>query len=110
VRAYKAAGGRPARDVIVLFTDGEERGLHGARLYFADSARARRVGVVLNFEARGGGGRAYMFETGPNNAALVEAFGRSVASPSASSLARFVYDRMPNGTDFTIPKRAGIAG
>jgi hypothetical protein len=124
VRAFRAAGARPARDVVVLLTDGEEAGLLGARAFFAGDAEypqpgvpqrpadpeAARIGTVLNFEARGAAGRTYLFETGPNNAGLIEAFGRAVASPSASSLARFVYDRMPNGTDFTIPKRLGIPG
>jgi hypothetical protein len=110
VRAFNASGERPARDVVVLLTDGEERGLHGAHVYFGAREAPPRIGAVLNFEARGAAGRTYMFETGANNAALIDTFRRSVASPSASSLARFVYDRMPNGTDFTVPKRLRIPG
>ena len=110
VRAFKAAGGRPVRDVIVLLTDGEERGLHGAHVWFGVPANAARIGTVLNFEARGASGRAYLFETGAGNAALIDLYADAVGSPSGSSLARFVYDRMPNGTDFTIPKRLGVPG
>jgi hypothetical protein len=103
-------GGRPRRDLLVLLTDGEEAGLLGARAFFRSDPLARRVGVVLNMEARGGGGRAFMFETSAANGRLVGLYGRAAERPSSTSLAVYLYDLMPNGTDFTIPKRAGIAG
>jgi hypothetical protein len=102
------AGAPPARDVIFLFTDGEELGLLGARAWFA--AGTRRIGAVLNMEARGGGGRALMFETGRRNGEMVELFARTAPLPASNSLAVFVYERMPNGTDFTIPKELGLQG
>jgi hypothetical protein len=110
MRALRAARFAPHRDVWVLFTDGEEAGLLGARAAFRTRLQAVPVGAVLNFEARGGGGRVHMFETGPDNGALIALYGDAVASPSANSLMRFVYERMPNGTDFTIPKSEGLAG
>src|SRR4030095_13652037 len=57
VRAIKARG-VPARDVMVLFTDGEEAGLLGANHFFRRDPLAKRVGLVFKLEARGGGGRA----------------------------------------------------
>ena len=93
VRAYQASGGRPARDIMVLLTDGEEAGLLGARAFWASDPASRRVGLVLNFEARGGGGRTMMFETGAGNAELVALYAGAVPSPTADSLSRFVYDR-----------------
>ena len=60
VRAIKAQG-VPERDVIVLMTDGEEKGLCGAVAFFGRSPLARRVGFVVNMEGRGGGGRAALF-------------------------------------------------
>ena len=102
--------GQPDRDVIFLITDGEEAGLLGARAFFAGHPLARRIGAVLNMESAGGGGRAYMFETGPANGAMIDLYRRATATPSASSLTGYVYSLMDNDTDFTVSKRLGIAG
>src|SRR5690606_388309 len=104
------AGPQPARDVVFLFTDGEEVGLLGARAFFGEHALARRVGFVVNLEARGGSGRALMFQPGPGNAETVRLFARSAVRPMATSLSQFIYERMPNDTDFTVPAEAGIPG
>ncbi|HQR91680.1 MAG TPA: M20/M25/M40 family metallo-hydrolase, partial [Caulobacter sp.] len=108
-RALKA-GPTPARDVIFLFTDAEEAGLLGADAFFARDPTAQRVGVVLNMEARGDAGRAAMFQTGPENGALLALMAREAKGPSANSLASTVYERMPNDTDFTHSVKAGLPG
>jgi hypothetical protein len=110
-RAIQAAG--PARrDLVLLITDGEELGLAGAFNFFAhDSPErrgappdplARRIGAVLNMEARGGGGRAFMFETSPNNGNWVRLYAREAQRPSSTSLAVYVYSIMRNATDFSV--------
>ena len=104
------ADGRPARDLIVLFTDGEEAGLEGANAFFAGDPLARRVGVVVNMEARGGGGRASMFETGRDNGAMMRLFQQAVPRPVGTSLSVFIYAQLPNSTDFTPARRAGYPG
>lgn len=109
VRALKARG-TPARDVVVLLTDGEEQGTLGARAFFQRDPLAAHVGLVVNLEARGGAGRAVMFETSQGDGALIGAFRDLSIAPSASSLANFVYQRMPNGADLTPAKAAGKAG
>jgi len=109
VRALKAHG-TPARDVIVLITDGEEAGLFGARAFYARDPLARHVGFVLNMETRGSAGRAQMFQTGADNGATVALFRRTAVRPSSSSLAVFLYEIMPNDTDFTPVRQAGLAG
>nr|MDH4386202.1 M20/M25/M40 family metallo-hydrolase [Caulobacter sp.] len=109
VRALKVRG-TPARDVLVLLTDGEEWGLIGAKAFFADHSLSQRVGLILNFESRGGGGRANMFETGRDNGGLIEVFKASARQPVSSALAVFLYEKMPNDTDFTVPKAVGTAG
>lgn len=108
-RALKAKGPH-ARDVIVILTDGEEAGLLGARAFFGEHALAKRLGFVVNLEARGGGGRAMMFETGPQNAETVALFAKAAPRPLANSLTAFVYGLMPNDTDFSLPRDAGVAG
>lgn len=109
VANLKAAGPR-ARDVIVLFTDGEEAGLLGSDAFFGGDPLAKRVGLVLNLEARGGGGRAVMFETSEGAGKLVSLYGRHASLPTANSLTAFVYRHMPNGTDLTNALRRGFAG
>lgn len=113
VRAIHARGGAE-RTLVVLFTDAEELGLDGARIFFGGHPLRDRIGAVVNLEARGGGGRAMMFETGPGNAQTIALFagasGRATGGPASSSLGVFVYELMPNGTDFTIPRARGIPG
>ncbi|MBW3617979.1 MAG: M20/M25/M40 family metallo-hydrolase [Proteobacteria bacterium] len=118
-RAVQATG-QPRRDLVLLITDGEELGLLGAADFFGQGRGAggetppdplaRRIGLVLNMEARGGGGRAFMFETGPNNGRLVSLYGREAVGPSSSSLAVYLYGIMNNATDFSVARQAGIPG
>jgi hypothetical protein len=98
------------RDLIVLFTDAEELKSDGAAGFFRDHPLARRIGAVINLEARGGGGRALMFETGSGDGPMMALFARAVRRPSANSTAVLVYRLLPNITDFSIPKAAGTAG
>ena len=109
VRAIKT-GGVPARDVMVVITDGEEAGLLGATAFFADHPLAGHVGFIMNLETRGGGGRAAMFETGANNGAAIDLYRRTAVRPSANSLAVFLYKHLPNDTDYTVAKARGVAG
>ena len=109
LRAIRAKG-MPARDIVVILTDGEEIGLSGARAFWPGDPLAKHVGVVVNLESRGAGGRAAMFETGTGNAAMIRLFGRGVAHPIADSMAVLAYRLMPNNTDFTVPHEQGLPG
>lgn len=102
--------GPTARDVIFLFSDGEEAGLVGARAFAEHHPLISRIGFVINLESRGGGGRALMFETGPDNGAAVRLFARVANLPSSNSLAAYIYKILPNDTDFTVLRHRGIAG
>ncbi|MFX4531870.1 M28 family peptidase, partial [Acinetobacter baumannii] len=63
------ARGTPLRDLIVVLTDGEDSGLCGAQRFFAADPARGRIGALINLEARGGGGRATLFQTTPGNGA-----------------------------------------
>lgn len=109
MRALRA--GPPLRnDVIVLLSDGEETGLLGAQMFVDEHPWAGEVGLALNFEARGGSGPVLMFETTEGNGWLVQQLGRAAPRVFSSSLFYEVYRTLPNNTDFTIFKDAGIAG
>ena len=104
------AGPPPERDVIFLFTDGEEAGLLGADAFFNSDPMARRVGIVLNMEARGDAGRASMFETGPGSDGLIGLMATTIRAPNAMSLSSAIYHVLPNDTDFTHAVRHGLPG
>ena len=109
LRALRA-GPPLANDVIFLITDAEEVGLLGAAAFTAEHPWAKDVGLVLNFDARGNDGPAMMFETTPGNAAMIALLGKHVRAPRASSLTYAVYQRMPNDTDLTVLRGAGLPG
>lgn len=104
------AQGPPARDVLFVLTDGEEAGLLGAEAFFRADPLARRVGFVINLEARGDAGRVQMFQTGADNGGTVRMLRRAAVRPQSGSLAVFIYEHMPNDTDFTEAKKAGLSG
>lgn len=109
IRALKV--GLPLKnDIIFLFTDGEEPGLLGAKAFVEEHPWAKDVGVVLNFEARGNSGPAIMFETSNNNGWLIQEFAKAAIHPVANSLTYSVYKLLPNDTDLTMFKQAGMTG
>jgi len=104
------AGGSLKNDLIILFTDGEEVGELGAHAFADSHPWMKDVGLIMNFEARGSKGPALLFETGPNNAALLQAVARSASHPVGSSLFYSLYKLLPNDTDFTVFRRQNIPG
>lgn len=97
-------------DVIFLFTDGEEAGLLGAKLYADKDPSMNDIYLVMNFEARGNTGPSILFETSDKNGWFMEEFAKSVPSPLAYSFTSDVYKLVSNITDFTPFKDAGKNG
>lgn len=94
--------------IYILATDGEETGLYGAKMA-ASEAFVDHIGFVINVEARGKEGAAYMFETSTNNDKVID-FYQNAQLPVSYSLATAVYTVMPNSTDFTEFLAAGKQG
>ena len=109
VRAFRT-GPAPRNDIIVLFTDGEELGLLGARAFVDAHPWAKDVRMAVNFEARGTSGPSWMFESSAGNGTVVAEWASQVPKPSGSSLTYEVYKRLPNDTDFSEFKRLRTAG
>jgi hypothetical protein len=97
-------------DVIFLFTDGEENGLLGATAFVREHPWAKDPGVVFNFEARGNSGPSVMFETSAQNGGLIAELAKAAPHPIANSLSYDIYKLLPNDTDFTIFRGAGLPG
>ena len=100
LRALKAEGRQPENSLKIVITDAEEIGLIGARNEMHHHrADYEDVDLVLNLEARGMSGPAFMFETSPNNSAVAGYFLSHVEQPATGSLLPSLYARMPNTTD-----------
>ena len=96
--------------LIVLITDGEESGLMGAIGAMGDAELRSRLKGYINLESTGSTGPAILFESGPNNEALIRAWANAAPRPHGASYALEIYKRLPNDTDFSILKAAGIPG
>lgn len=94
------------RPVMLLFNEGEELGLVGARAFLADPL-SHNVDSLLNFEARGVTGPARMFETNVPNGPAMSVYASAVRTPSASSLSTDLARLIPNDTDVTTYKERG---
>ena len=92
--------------MILLFNEGEELGLVGARAFLADPL-SRNVDSLLNFEARGVNGPVTMFETSQPNGPAISVFGHAVRRPVASSMSTDIARLIPNDTDVTVYKERG---
>ncbi len=105
-----SAGPLPRNDIVFLFTDGEEKGLLGARAFLRDDPWAYGVGVVLNFDSPGSSSPALMYETTSGNGMLVRTLLDAGPPVFASSLMYEVARRQPVETDFRRFKAAGVPG
>jgi hypothetical protein len=106
----RALRAQPIRQGIwLLFTDGEELGLLGARMFVQQHPLLKQLRVAVNLEARGNRGPSLMFQTAADSGALVRAFGQA-SRPVATSLFGPVYRTLPNDTDFTVFARQGLRG
>lgn len=112
IRAFLHNKTPHTNDIIILFTDAEELGLNGAAFFVKNHPWAKEVGLALNFEARGTSGPGYMLmEVTDGNAAMVDAF--DAANPRytvGNSLMYSIYKMLPNDTDLTVFREAGIQG
>jgi hypothetical protein len=117
VRALKA-GPLPKRDIIALFTDGEEIGLIGAKM-FVGQARGGfgdghpwmpNVGLVLNIEAAGNSGPCWLFETSERNGWLIREYARADPVPIGNSLSAVLYKLTRSTTDMSSFLAADVPG
>lgn len=97
-------------DIVLLFTDGEEAGLFGARAFVEEHPWAADVVVAVNFEARGNSGPSALDETSAENARLIRALAEAVPRPVASSAMQEVSRWLPHTNDLRVFKEAGMAG
>jgi Peptidase family M28 len=109
LRAFMYEKKSHKNDIIVLFSDAEELGLNGAALFVTQHQWANKIGLALNFEARGTSGPSYMLmEVNQGNAALVKGFTQANPKyPVSNSLMYSIYKMLPNDTDLTVFREQG---
>jgi len=90
------------RPILFMLTDVEEGGLLGANYFIRDDPQAKDVKTIVNFEARGTRGPAYMFETSYPNSRVIPTYRKGIARPNANSVMTAVYNLIPNTTDVAI--------
>jgi Peptidase family M28 len=100
----------PRHPIVLLISDGEEAGLLGANLFVREHPLAAHVKAVVNLDGRGVSGPSLMFETGAANQWLMQMYGRTIARPITDSLFYTAYRALPNDTDFSAFKAAGMQG
>lgn len=92
-------------DLVFVFTNGEEHGLLGATQFMSNFNKfnnlIERIKFGVNLESRGTSGTLIMFETSKNNYNTIKLFSEVNQNIFTSSVATFVYDMMPNGTDYS---------
>jgi len=102
------ASPRMENDVVFLFSDAEEVAACGALAFTRDELAQQPIGVALNFEARGTGGAVALYDTSEANGALVAAVASVVPHVVSSSLLASLARALPNDSDASVFKRAGI--
>jgi hypothetical protein len=98
-----------ARPITLLFNEGEEAGLNGARAFLRSDPLAAQVDSAINLEARGVTGPAIMFETSRPNEAALSVFKAASWRPVANSLTADFYRLIPNDTDVSVFKERNWA-
>ncbi|MDH5737315.1 MAG: M28 family peptidase [Gammaproteobacteria bacterium] len=106
-RALKKIG--PLRNpILLIFTDAEEVGQQGAAAFFEFHPRSKEIGVVINIEGSGTTGPSQILRTTKANGTLIDRYRDAASFPAGGSLAKEVFERMPNNTDYSIPALANI--
>ena len=93
-----------SRPVTLLFNEGEEFWLNGARAFLDSDPLARQVDSLINVESRGVSGPAVMFETNSPNGPAVADYARAAVRPYANSISTDFATLIPNTTDVTVFK------
>lgn len=109
LRVIKEQNIEPKNGIKILFTDGEEYGLLGAKEAVKEEEILEGVNYVINIEARGTEGPAVMFETSPNNDSVLDLY-KASTSPFSYSITPEIYRLLPNWTDFTVFLENNLTG
>ncbi len=106
------AGTRPANDILLLFTDGEEpQPRYGATAFAEFDPALADVGLVVNLDAIGTSGPSLLVESSRPEPGLVDRYRSTATDPAAFSFLTEMVDLFGGvGTDFDVFKDRSIPG
>jgi hypothetical protein len=90
------AGPPLAHDVILVFSDAEEVGDHGAHAFATQHPLMRDVALAVNYESMGTNGPGSLYVTSQNNAALVAALATAMPQGFGTSVITELFNAIPN--------------
>ncbi|CAK9008105.1 unnamed protein product [Durusdinium trenchii] len=96
-------------DVIFNFNGGEEVLMPAAHGFVTSHPWASSICAQINLEAAGSGGRELLFQAGPSNRWIAEAYKSHVSRPYGSSITQALFHTglIPGETDFRIYRDFG---
>ena len=100
-------------DIILVFSDAEEMGDHGAHAFATQHAWMREVALAVNYESMGTDGPGTLYVTSKNNAALVGALATSMPHGFGNSVITAFFNAIPdmrNACDLRDYVDVGAAG
>ncbi|CAG8951426.1 hypothetical protein HYFRA_00007342 [Hymenoscyphus fraxineus] len=108
IKYFTTPGNTPKKGVVVLFNNGEEDGLYGAKA-FLSHPMAKFVHTFLNLEGAGAGGRATLFRS--TDTEVTRAYGKS-RHPFGSVVSSdgFALGFVRSETDYVIFRAEGYRG